>query len=59
MPAEPKVELQRWLVRGVYDRSVLGIPQVGITVEGWGTDMGVAILERRSRERGIGAVAPD
>ena len=51
MPAKPKVELQRWLVRGVYDRSVLGIPQVGITVEGWGTDITLQGLSGEQRHR--------
>jgi hypothetical protein len=49
--AEPKVELQRWVVRGVYDRSVLGIPQVGITVEGWGTDITLQGLSGEQRHR--------
>jgi hypothetical protein len=51
MLAEPKVELQRWVVRGVYDRSVLGIPQVGITVEGWGTDITLQGLSGEQRHR--------
>src|ERR1039457_6043880 len=51
MLAEPKVELQRWVVRGVYDRSVLGIPQVGITVEGWGTDITLQGLYGEQRHR--------
>ena len=51
MLAEPKVELQRWVVRGVYDRSVLGIPQVGITVEGWETDLTLQGLCGEQRHR--------
>src|ERR1019366_7056289 len=51
MLAEPKVELQRWVVRSVYDRSVLGIPQVGVTVEGRGTDITLQGLSGEQRHR--------
>ena len=48
---EPKVKQQRWVVRGVYDRSVLGIPQIGISVEEWGTDVTLRGLSGEQRHR--------
>lgn len=49
--AEPKVELQRWVVGGVYDHSVLGTPQLGIYVEPWQTDITLQGLSGEQRHR--------
>jgi hypothetical protein len=35
----------------VYDRSVLGIPQVAVTVEGWGRDITLQGLSGEQRHR--------
>jgi hypothetical protein len=49
--AGPKVDLQRWVVGGVYDHSVLGTPQVGIHVEAWQTDIALQGLSGEQRHR--------
>jgi hypothetical protein len=49
--AEPKVEQQRWVLHGVYDRSVMGIPQMGIAVESWATDVTIQGLSGEQRHR--------